>query len=601
MNANGRSFDVLKSNAEYIIPFFQRPYVWGKDEWEDLLATLSKKEGSHFIGSVIAKHSSSEQKQPGDYDKYEIVDGQQRFTTVSILLRAIYDLTDPDVRDAKNIRNYLWYVDIKTKEKHSKVVPSKLDAKPFAKIIVGKGLEKKDIDEINDESSKIEQCYKYFYNQLSSKDEEYLLSIFDVLTSETLNILVFIVLSKEDNEQEIFDSVNNKGIPLTSSDTIKNAIFEKALKLAGKDKEKRNEVMEQYRLVWEDFFYASTENQNFWDKEKATGRIKRTNLDIFFSCFAVIEKIYDVGSSTINDLAQSYKKYIEDKTYPEMMEMIRKINDYATAFYTYMEEYDKSKEIDFNNQIQRLLFIFESFSITTWYPYFLWVVCKYPSEPDLINEKFKDLETYIMRSYIARATSITKNFNKNCSSAINGSFDIKSDLKELDIADDKIKEGVSYMKSNNLGNLVMFIIELSRRQTRPVDKKKLENIFTLEHIMPQKYEEHWGFDEVPVYDEEGNQVVDPIEAEKIRKKAIYSVGNFTLVNKSLNSSLSNNTFVKKVNGEGKHAGYKSCSDVLITREDVIADVYDQKVPWDERQIFARERKLLSEILKIWAI
>ena len=106
MNANGRSFDVLKSNAEYIIPFFQRPYVWGKEEWEDLLATLSSKEGSHFIGSVIAKHSSSEQKQPGDYDKYEIVDGQQRFTTISLLLRVIYDLTDEDTRDAKNIKNY---------------------------------------------------------------------------------------------------------------------------------------------------------------------------------------------------------------------------------------------------------------------------------------------------------------------------------------------------------------------------------------------------------------------------------------------------------------------------------------------------------------
>ena len=148
MNANGRSFDVLKSNAEYVIPFFQRPYVWGKDEWEDLLETLSRKEGSHFIGSVIAKHSSSEQKQPGDYDRYEIVDGQQRFTTVSLLLRVIYDLTDPDIRDAKNIKNYLWYVDIKTKEKHSKVIPSKLDEKPFKKIVVGKGLEKKDIDEI---------------------------------------------------------------------------------------------------------------------------------------------------------------------------------------------------------------------------------------------------------------------------------------------------------------------------------------------------------------------------------------------------------------------------------------------------------------------
>ena len=103
---------------------------------------------------------------------------------------------------------------------------------------------------------------------------------------------------------------------------------------------------------------------------------------------------------TNSEYEEATKKYIEDKTYPEMMEMIRKINDYATAFYTYMEEYDKSKEIDFNNQIQRLLFIFESFSITTWYPYFLWVVCKYPSEPDLINEKFKDLETYIMRSYM---------------------------------------------------------------------------------------------------------------------------------------------------------------------------------------------------------
>jgi len=605
MEAKGESFSIFKSSSIYKIPFFQRPYIWGREEWEDLLSTLLDKTGSHFIGSVIAKeiNQSSTVKMPGDYLYYELVDGQQRFTTISILLRVIYDLSPKNYQKSMDMESFLFCYDEKGNT-FAKVQPSKLDSIDFNKIILGDGLSEKERKSITDTSSKMMNCFKYFYSKLASFSIEDLRNLFNVITSPAKAIFVFVSLGIGDKEQEIFDSVNNKGIPLTSADTIKNAIFERALNLAGDDEVKRNKVMQKYHDVWEDFFYKTQDNLNFWDKERITGRIKRTNMDVFFSCFAVIEKIFEIGNDSINDLADSYKKYICNKNYDQMIQLIDNIDGYAYFYYNELDDYDNSPEIDIDNQVQRILYIFNSLNMTTWYPYLLYILKKYDNNFQTRDKELKKMETYIIRVTVAKANSLSKNYNRDCYSAINGGFTFDKALQRTDINDNMVISGLENIKSNYIAHMILFMIELKRRKNNKADKQSLADNFSLEHIMPQKYQANWDVDMLPVYDRDGKQVdikVDKEKAIQIRENAIYSIGNMTLLNRALNSSISNSDFKTKVEGRGRLHGYKICSDLLITREDILNNVYDKKIPWDELQIYKREKELVSDFESMWPI
>lgn len=88
MDAKARSLKFLENSAFITVPFFQRRYVWDMDNWRDLLEDLSDMKRSHFLGSLILKQL---RKNAGDPDNILVIDGQQRLTTLSLLLKALYD------------------------------------------------------------------------------------------------------------------------------------------------------------------------------------------------------------------------------------------------------------------------------------------------------------------------------------------------------------------------------------------------------------------------------------------------------------------------------------------------------------------------------
>jgi hypothetical protein len=144
--------------------------------------------------------------------------------------------------------------------------------------------------------------------------------------------------------------------------------------------------------------------------------------------------------------------------------------------------------------------------------------------------------------------------------------------------------GLENIKSNYIAHMILFMIELKRRKNNKADKQSLADNFSLEHIMPQKYQANWDVDMLPVYDRDGKQVdikVDKEKAIQIRENAIYSIGNMTLLNRALNSSISNSDFKTKVEGRGRLHGYKICSDLLITREDILNNVRRRNNSVDE--------------------
>ena len=88
MEAHDKSFSFMGTQCYYDIPFFQRAYVWDKDNWQELMENLTSRSQNHFLGSIILKVKPTS---AGDIERRFVIDGQQRLTTLSILLRACMD------------------------------------------------------------------------------------------------------------------------------------------------------------------------------------------------------------------------------------------------------------------------------------------------------------------------------------------------------------------------------------------------------------------------------------------------------------------------------------------------------------------------------
>ena len=129
MRAESKSFSYLSEIQTFEVPFFQRAYVWKKENWEDLFDDLIRVDQRHFLGSIILKRVMRQGGLTLTQSNVSVIDGQQRITTLSILLKAIYDSFSDEVKKnaADAIKNTLFYKKSKTsseylvKLKHSKV------------------------------------------------------------------------------------------------------------------------------------------------------------------------------------------------------------------------------------------------------------------------------------------------------------------------------------------------------------------------------------------------------------------------------------------------------------------------------------------------
>ncbi len=104
---------------------------------------------------------------------------------------------------------------------------------------------------------------------------------------------------------------------------------------------------------------------------------------------------------------------------------------------------------------------------------------------------------------------------------------------------------------------------------------------------------------MPVYNERGIEETDHEQAKLIRNQMIYSLGNMTLLNSRLNTSLRNYVFERKIEGEGRKKGIRHYSELWITKDDILAKYDSGEKDWNESSILKREKKLCNELIEIW--
>lgn len=583
MKAHESEFSFIEKETSIEIPFFQRAYVWEQEQWEQLLEDLQESfecKKSHFLGSIVLKQLDTN---TGEGTKRSLIDGQQRLTTFSILVKALYDRLEPDFRI--DYTNYLFKKP--TREKNPKIIHSKFDKVSFETILKAENFEDlKSLIEIKratqgkkkgEIEDKLIACYEFFTKAFEKWDRLEIQHFFQHILISKLWVLID--LEKDEDEQKIFDSINTAGLKLTATDIIKNAIFDKAIKL-------KTSYEKLYEKYWQSVFEA--ENKAFWEEEIATGRVKRTQSEIFLHAFAIIESFFNTEKDNLEHLSAVFKDKISKfDTKDEIKTFLEKIEKYV-QIYLQFPKIDKDTPLSFEEDEKRLFHILKITETNTIMPLIL--ALKAYCDRKKLKECLYLLEIFIITRWLCAKT--TKAYNKifaTCIKELNEN-EYKEPLKILkeQLFNEipqifEIKESLEskyYRLPNKKATLILFYIELFRRykNKKMQDSIELSYQWTLEHLMPQNL----------------TQWKNVIKDEEEAKKFVYQIGNMTLLKGALNSSIQNATWQTKLKGdESRKNCIKTCVDLLISRE-----LFD-KEQWNEDCIKERTENFIKDFFKIW--
>ena len=607
MKAEAKSLRFLGEGKKLSVPFFQRRYVWEESNWQELLDTFQNKEIMPFLGSIILKEESSKES--------NIIDGQQRLTTITILAKAIYDcLSDDSKKSGSGIKNYienfLYYRNNAAddfSDSFVRIQHSRIDQNEYNQVIKSRmlnGVPAIDLDTINSTSGNVLRCYKFYCEKLQHIGDAKLKALFNSIFDESRKVFVLIELEQGDiNEQTIFDTINRAGIRLSTADIIKNNLFKKLLDAAGTDIDRKNSVIKLYENCWDNIFNANQQESELWDDERVFGNVKHNNLEFLLYCVACIK--WGEDGDMFSKLENVFERETSSMGFAELQLLINEIKDYALIFKKYildfkseLEDEEKSVYFKYDDGVRRLLLILQKFGVQMFYPYVIKRI-KEVNQNDNDENLLSDLQ--VLESFIIRrkiSPKGTHDYTSKCYSIIKYGINklIETDIGNDDagISDADIKQYLCSTK-DDAAKMILFWIELYRRRSPGFDIDALEYKYTLEHIMPKKWEANWS--NVPIVENGRTFDCTSDEGKAIRNSLIQSIGNKTLLTSSLNSTVKNSDYFQKINGMPKKPGYKSHTSLLLTKE--LVDNSTTDPVWDEAHIMERTNDLFTDFIKIW--
>lgn len=363
--ANGNAQKLIKyldgASKRFIIPVYQRNYDWKmehcKQLYDDLVKIIRQNRKSHFFGSIVSVQSES-----GTMEEFLIIDGQQRLTTISLLLLAIYHLLssgkmvsrDHQLTD-KILKKYL-IDEYEPEEKRIKLKPIKNDQKAFGILF--------DQDEEYIPDSNLTINYRYFYDRIQHGELD-IDELFDAICKlEIINIS----LNHEDNPQLIFESLNSTGLNLSEGDKIRNYI------LMGLPNDQQTKFYEKY-----------------WNRIESY-----TDYDVS-SFVRDYLSIKQQSTPNMNSVYPTFKKYVEDAEVADIEPLLKDLLEYAKR-YAFLIKGGHSDE-RLNSCIYRL----NRLSTSVTRPFLLEVIRLSESgalTADELIEVFHFTESYLFRRAI---------------------------------------------------------------------------------------------------------------------------------------------------------------------------------------------------------
>ncbi len=599
MKAESRTLQrIFEQSIRYCVPLFQRPYVWNQwanwePLWEDVrrLADQSLADAddtrTHFIGAIVVEQLPGA---TGSIDTRQVIDGQQRLTTLQILLTVLKDIATErgwetyKKRFERYSRNDAAFIDVP--HQAFKVWPTNPDRLAFRLTIEAASVStlRKDIAEaiadgqfIND---LIPKAYQFFWRAISDWIGEQRPELAPEKLAETLwNVLsgqlrlVTIDLEQGDDAQVIFETLNSRGAPLLPGDLVKNYLFREA-------QAKGVEVESLYEKYWRPFDDA------WWRLEMRQGRLKRPRLDIFLQHYLSLKTRDDV---LVTHIFETYRKYAATAGL-HAEELIRDLAVYGRVFKRLVGTHEDPR-------IDLFLKRLGAIDTATVYPFLLEAFRLYDTSEQLSELKLisESLESYLIRRIACHLT--TKNYNRlfiellahseqsgEVSSTTLGEFLRKSQADTARWPDDS--EFRKAIESDQLYRLLprAQLRLLLRAVNQAIESAKSEDIqlpddLTIEHLLPQNWQEHWGLAEV---DES-----EKARATQHRDNLKHTFGNLTLLTKKLNPSISNSGW------EIKRPEILKQSKLNLNRE------FQNTPTWGEKQIVERGERFADIVIRLW--
>ena len=563
--------DIFNNSTLVEVPFFQRSYVWKEDLWSRLLEDMefiAKTKRPHFLGSIILKAGRSPKQGEQFSSCRTVVDGQQRLTTFLIFLKVLcMKLGQTALFDFQfRIMGQM----IALRHGHN-------DIDAFEKVMAT--TEPVELPNPTP-GSRVIEAYNFFVKNI---DETKL----DIMTIIINTQFVRIDLDANEDEQQIFDTINSLGVNLTTSELLKNYFFSR-------------ETISEYENKWAAVFERDEETKAYWNTEIETGRMKRALIDIFFDAYFQIyiqDKRYSITKEDklmyvrIDNLAQSYQHFINNYCGGNKNNILDQIKDYAYCFMQTLHPDLCGMNTPKTFGIERLNVIIFGLKNSTLIPYVLYIA-KNVSDVEERNKMYGILESFIMRRLIVHAT--TKNYNYLFTSLIlNSVLDaetLKTRLKSGNEATTYIPDDAAIQNGFINSKLVNFqsrgIIYLIESRIRPEHSSTallgFDN-YSLEHLMPKKWRNNW-------------QPCKTEEEGKNRDSVLLTLGNLAIIPQSLNASIRDSNWKNKKSGKGTKPGLDICAAGLITVHDALL-----KDNWTEADIAERANWLYAQAKTIWAL
>ncbi|OAI23418.1 DUF262 domain-containing protein [Methylomonas koyamae] len=671
----GKTSITLLFNAptQYVIPVFQRGYVWTLEKqvaplWADLsdraddlikrqevqntsAAHLLGTARKHFLGSLVLTPVVNSFGRVG---AYEVIDGQQRTTTLHLLLIAFRDVS-------KRLGNAVLFQLLENLTKnpgpynessdHHKVWPTQAGRDEITFLNTAGGSDavcKKyplKVGKVRQERPLLVQTYLYLYHatlaylhgvnlddpisaetdttysdhltHLIRHDEHIVELVADKDAIAQRAELLFmalqdhvqimtLTLEAEDDPQVIFETLNARGEPLLASDLVRNFVFLEAT---------RNgmPVGELYNKYWQDFDEQKDAAQKitsnrYWREKERQGRITNPRIDLFFFHYTILQR---VAETKVGHVFQNYKDWWQRQARDLEVELahIQKVSGW---FKEFISPTGYSRTAEFARLIKAL-------DVSTLTPVYLALRDFYEEDSPEFLQAISDLESYVVRRAVCGYT--TKNYNRIFMRLLEILHEekhteevateeiipltpaqlLRSYLQKLgghsqcwpsdqEFHDAWLSRAV--YKEMRVGKVCALLrsIELASH-TKKQEALAIPQTLTVEHVLPQAWESSGHY-----------PISDMTDAQRIeRNRTLHTFGNLTLLTQALNSSASNGPFHSTVD--------PSTGEVLEGKRRKIAansllkmNAYFQalaETSWEETAISTRAENLFIQALKVW--
>jgi len=541
MKASETNFQALiEGQKQYIVPLFQRPYSWQTKEWDILLEDLkwlyeNEDAHSHFIGSMVIMPAAPN---PLGITKFFLIDGQQRLTTLFILLMLLRDYAIQEAeteRLAQKIEKTMLVNEFSDDDDFYKLLPTQIDRPAFMALILKNTYQ----------DSLITQCYHFFERKI----KQYKLDI------EKLNKIIVsrlsvvnIILEHDDNPYLVFESLNAKGRSLSQADLIRNYFF---MRISNDKQEKI------YNTYWQPMQHALGDDLTEFMRHYLTSNgvlVKKSDV------YLMLKQRVDKFDTVLNEL------------------------DRIAQFSSYYEKFinpDTEENQSLKQQLKRI----KDLEITVSYPFLL--SCYHDYKTQVLNacqllDILQIIENFIIRRFICNIP--THGLNKIFpvlyrNAKLNQPTNLIDGIKLILQSQGYPKDNEFYQElvdcklygKNDRRIKTRLILEALEKSFNHKEMSNLDNL-SIEHIMPQTLTKIWQKQLGDNWQEDYDLYVN-------------SLGNLTLT--AYNSELSNALFTDKK---------KHLKNSKLSLNSYFADITE----WNKKTIQQRSQYLANMALKVWA-